>query len=1283
MTMKLGDQTIPVTLREAVENGRLLVFCGAGISVLAPSHLPTWWSFNVALLESAKSAALAAVPGLPAVARAAVESLSLDRFPVETFSEKIVEAFAGSTYFPLLKVLESDRTNANHRALAELARRRQVRAIVTTNFDTLIERAFREAGLGLTVLTTRADHAAARSPDLCALLKIHGSVTTETSLVDTVSQKLRGLPVHLRAQLAALYREFHVLVLGFSGADLNFGSDYLALSSIDPDGPGITWVVRPGQPVSPHVRDAVKLAGSRGAVIEAELPAFFTRLGLTLEDGPAIDAAMAKERSEAAVREAITSFYEEPHIGPFATVALCSRLLSELGDFAVVDALHEAVAGMEEVSGKEVGLGVGAMFLVLGSHHMQRGAVEKAEKWFQKLLGFHHTLIRMQTLDGRKLPAPVALETRQNLAGAFNNLALCAMHLGKLDEARQQLALAESAARDPESRRLLCRILVVGAEIAKRGEESADRVLEKLRQARAFAAAVGESATLAETPLCEADILISVFELDAALRRLREGRPFFRFHNTLEMQVRAAKTLANVARLRHRFAAGVEILVRIRRKCLRGGAADFARKALLNMIELFAMCMEVRTKLLAELDAAIAAEPERELLQSLRDALAAGKFDEPLQIRMRPFGLGERELEARRVLAEAEGRGLLEYRAQALANLCHVKYEEAEFARLADLAEALRVAARRAASPGHRFTALNYLGIAREQLGDLPAAREIYRAALASDPPSDVVASLRHNLALVEMRLGNLDVAESLLREALQLNLADAHDNDAANQIRFLAQIEARRGDFVKAVRVLDDAAEIIARAPDPRIRPTLALARGEFERRGSSEPTPLSWAALHRPQADADAVSREEIATLRREMKSPADLGNLALAALAGDFVDEAIEIIGEAEKGYLASGDQLGLSRCLSNRADAAIHREKWDEAIDLIERAVAIRRSVGDIDGQVKNLATLAIVLARNGEEDRALDVARDVGTLGQDRTPSEAQLKALYVAMTVHGERGEAAEAVVAARHFLEVFPAVERVEEMRDMLPHVEQLACAETARIPASTDELSPVLAAMAEAERLQRAGRWDDALAVLDGMDLSALATEDRAGLLATRGNVLQSAGRLAESSTAFKDAAALFHPLGNAKLAARAEQHRIVNLRREGKLDEAEEQMRASLESLPAGPERAGSLQTLANILFDKMLEREDTVPTGEFDAVRSVLSEARESPGLNEETMGIIELTASNIEWVAEDYSNSIAITEKAREHLLRCNSRHLGPCETVLAERRNQLNAAESEDASARP
>ena len=48
--MKIADH-IPDDLKDALDQGHLAVLCDAGISMLPPSSLPSWWGMCGSLLE--------------------------------------------------------------------------------------------------------------------------------------------------------------------------------------------------------------------------------------------------------------------------------------------------------------------------------------------------------------------------------------------------------------------------------------------------------------------------------------------------------------------------------------------------------------------------------------------------------------------------------------------------------------------------------------------------------------------------------------------------------------------------------------------------------------------------------------------------------------------------------------------------------------------------------------------------------------------------------------------------------------------------------------------------------------------------------------------------------------------------------------------------------------------------------------------------------------------------------------------------------------------------------
>ena len=217
-----------------------------------------------------------------------------------TLSEAIAKYVAGAIYFPVLTVLDGTATNTNHQARADFARLGRLRAIVTPNFDPLIERAFREREIPL------AEPAPDRDPAHgCTLTHVHGATTSVTSMIDTIGQKTQGLRFASYARLQHELRDRHVLVVGFSGEDLQFASDYLSLESTPID--GVTWVIQAGRDPGEQVLTLRERLVDRMQIVEGVLPGLWRELDATVT-GAAVavepkDAQITKDRLASHTRQ--------------------------------------------------------------------------------------------------------------------------------------------------------------------------------------------------------------------------------------------------------------------------------------------------------------------------------------------------------------------------------------------------------------------------------------------------------------------------------------------------------------------------------------------------------------------------------------------------------------------------------------------------------------------------------------------------------------------------------------------------------------------------------------------------------------------------------------------------------------------------------------------------------------------------------------------------------------------------------------------------------------------
>lgn len=223
---------------ETLHSKKIVIFAGAGISKEAPSNLFSWWEYNRLIINEIGKIG-AGTAGMDGNLLDADEVMQ--KVPVSTISDFLFNYSAGKAYFPLLKILEGSHPNRNHYLLAQLAECGEIAGIITTNFDTLIEQAFAEHGFPVLTYVCDEDYADFKYKGF-PIYKIHGSVTDTDTAIDTAQQKLQGLSAAKKQLLSRIFRENHIIFMGFSGEDFAFDCDYIPLADAKC---GITWVLNP------------------------------------------------------------------------------------------------------------------------------------------------------------------------------------------------------------------------------------------------------------------------------------------------------------------------------------------------------------------------------------------------------------------------------------------------------------------------------------------------------------------------------------------------------------------------------------------------------------------------------------------------------------------------------------------------------------------------------------------------------------------------------------------------------------------------------------------------------------------------------------------------------------------------------------------------------------------------------------------------------------------------------------------------------------------------------
>lgn len=225
-----------------------------------------------------------------------------------------------------------------------------------------------------------------------------------------------------------------------------------------------------------------------------------------------------------------------------------------------------------------------------------------------------------------------------------------------------------------------------------------------------------------------------------------------------------------------------------------------------------------------------------------------------------PFWLGDDERAASLFGRALEiGRQLADQPmiSQALSGLARValRTDVAEGRRLAH--EALTVS-EGADDEAGRSNALHLLGVGAQIAGDLVEARDwmTRRLALVRSMGNEfLVASESSNLSMVERQLGNLDKAEALARETLQIGERIGDEFTKPFAISGLAAIATERGDFDRAATLVG-AAEAMMEAQNMAWPPD---ERPHYERLLADLPTAMGSDGFDRARDRGRSMSANE----------------------------------------------------------------------------------------------------------------------------------------------------------------------------------------------------------------------------------------------------------------------------------------------------------------------------------------------------------------------------------------------------------------------------------------
>ena len=266
-----------VEVANAAREHGLVIVAGAGVSMPAPTALPGWNDFNNLVLDGlgrrVSEATHNAVDGADVVGALKKMRDELGGYPPD-FQAQLMEDECDTEDFRVLQVLDVAERNSCHEAMAALAATGHLRAIVTTNFDRLIEHTLSARGVAHETFYTDEQFQTLETRGVGPLpvIKVHGSVDSPKSMVDTLRQRMQGRPAMLQKWLAQLFASHASLTVGFSGADLAYEPEYLGLRAGVPTSPSFIVMKRAGDDLHPAMTELLELGPAARAIDDASLP---------------------------------------------------------------------------------------------------------------------------------------------------------------------------------------------------------------------------------------------------------------------------------------------------------------------------------------------------------------------------------------------------------------------------------------------------------------------------------------------------------------------------------------------------------------------------------------------------------------------------------------------------------------------------------------------------------------------------------------------------------------------------------------------------------------------------------------------------------------------------------------------------------------------------------------------------------------------------------------------------------------------------------------------------
>lgn len=257
---------------EELKSKNMLFFVGSAISISQPSNLPS--------VDNIKKEVIRSLCGNEFKnyfkmlynnndIKNIIKSIQHEEFIEEIYKSLVKK----ENLFKIFECLKHSIPNFNHIFLAKCLGS-YYDTIITTNQDTLIEKALYELGNKLVRINRYGDKLFTNG----RIIKIHGDVDYPNTIITLLTQLARGLPFSRRKLLKSLIENMPVCFVGYSGTDQDI---FRILMYTRPK--KIYWDVKSMNDLTENLKKIKKRYPERVCIFECDLNKFFNLLANRLD----------------------------------------------------------------------------------------------------------------------------------------------------------------------------------------------------------------------------------------------------------------------------------------------------------------------------------------------------------------------------------------------------------------------------------------------------------------------------------------------------------------------------------------------------------------------------------------------------------------------------------------------------------------------------------------------------------------------------------------------------------------------------------------------------------------------------------------------------------------------------------------------------------------------------------------------------------------------------------------------------------------------------------------